>query len=107
MGIEFRRDRAFYYRKVRRGDWVVSRYVGGGMLGHAAALMDEEGREAERAEAAATWRAERARMEEQERAAIAYSDQVEARVREMLEAAGYHRPKRRWRKRRVQAPKAG
>jgi hypothetical protein len=106
MGIEFRRDRAYYYRKRRVGGRVVSEYAGGGLLALSAMERAEEGR-AERAAADAAWRAERARMEEEERAAVAYCDGVEAQVREMLTSAGYHRPKRRWRKRRVQAPKVG
>ena len=102
MGIEYRRGRPYLYHKVRRGGRVVSEYVGGGLLALAAAERDGDAR-AERAEAAAAWRAERERMEAEDRAASDYFDRVEAQVREMLEAAGYHRPKRQWRKRRGRA----
>ena len=105
MGVEYHQGRAYYYRKERVGDRVVSRYIGGGLLAVAAAELDGDAR-AERAAAAEAWRVERERMEDEERAAVAYCDRVEAQVREMLTAMGYHRPKRRWRKRRVQAPKA-
>jgi hypothetical protein len=105
MGIEFRRDRAYYYRKRRVGGRVVSEYAGGGLLALVARERAEEGR-AERAAADAAWRAERARMEEAERAAVAYCDQIEARAREMLTAMGYHRPKRQWRKRRGRVEEA-
>ncbi len=106
MGIEFRRDRAYYYRKRRVGGRVVSEYAGGGLLALDARERAEGGR-AERAAADAAWRAERERLEAEERAAAGYFDLVEARVRETLTAAGYHRPKRQWRKRRVQDSKAG
>jgi hypothetical protein len=106
MGIEFRREGAYYYRKRRVGGRVVSEYAGGGLLALAARERAEEGR-AERAAAGAAWRGERERLEAEERAAAGYFDLVEAQVREMLTSAGYHRPKRRWRKRRVQAQKAG
>jgi hypothetical protein len=99
MAIEFRGGHAYYYRKRWRGGRVVSEYVGGGLL---ALIVAEraEAEHAERAAAAEAWRAERTRLEAEDRAHAEYFDAVEARVREMLTAAGYHRPKRRWRKRR-------
>lgn len=106
MGIEYHQGRPYFYRKVRRGGRVVSEYVCGGMLAAGMAELAEDGR-AERAAADEAWRAERERMEAEERACVAYFDAVEARVREMLTAAGYHRPKRRWRKRRVRIDDAG
>lgn len=106
MAIEFRGDHAYYYRKRWRDGRPVSEYVGGGILGLIVAEQDEAER-AERAEAEAAWRAERARMEEEDRTHAEYFDRVEAQVREMLLAAGYHRPKRRWRKRRGRPEDAG
>src|SRR5687768_12011771 len=101
MGVEYHQGRAYYYRKVRRDGRPTSEYVGGGVLA-LLAMERAEKEHAERSAADASWRAERARMEEQERAAVAYCDQVEAQAREMLTAMGYHRPKRhRWRKRRA------
>lgn len=105
MGIEIRGDHAYYYRKHWRDGRCVSEYVGGGIL--ALVVAEREMKEqAGRAEAAAAWRAERARMEEQEAACVAYFDAVEAQAREMLTAMGYHRPKRQWRKRRGKRTKA-
>jgi hypothetical protein len=106
MGIEARRGRAYYYRKERCGDRVISRYVGGGELGLALATMDGEDRAAarlDRERAAELWRVERERMEAEDREFAEYFDRVEMQVREMLTAAGYHRPKRQWRKRRGRA----
>jgi hypothetical protein len=102
MGIEFRGGHAYFYRKRWRDGRPVSEYVGGGLLALAAAERDEDAR-AERAGEMAAWRAERGRLEEEDRAFAEYFDRVEALASAMLTAAGYHRPKRQWRKRRVDA----
>jgi hypothetical protein len=99
MGIEIRRGNPYFYRKVRRGGRVVSEYVGGGLLGLAGAREDEDAR-AERQREVEFWRAKRERMEDEERAIAGDFDRVEARVREVLTAAGYHRLRGEWRKRR-------
>ena len=77
MAIEFRGGGAYYYRKRREGDRVVSEYVGGGLIGLIVAQDDEDARAA-RAEAEAAWRAERSRMEDEDRAFAEYFDRVEA-----------------------------
>ena len=46
MAIEFRGGGAFYYRKRREGDRVVSEYVGGGLVGLIVAQDDEGDRAA-------------------------------------------------------------
>jgi hypothetical protein len=63
------------------------------------ALMDEEER-AERDEQRAELRAEREALEADERILSEYFDLVEDLARCALYAAGYHRPKREWRRRR-------
>ncbi len=99
MGIELRRGSPYLYRKERHGDRVVSRYVGGGLLGLAGLMLDEEER-VERQREADAWRAERERLEAEDRAVADDFDRVEAQVRAMLTAAGYHRLRGEWRKRR-------
>ncbi len=105
MGIEDRRGRPFFYRKVRRGGRVVSEYVGGGMLAMGMAELAEADR-VERAEATGAWRAERTRLEAEDRAFAEYFDRVESQACAMLTSAGYHRPKRQWRKRRGKVEEA-
>jgi hypothetical protein len=97
MGIELRRGSPYLYRKRRVGDRVVSEYVGGGLLAMAGAMMDEEDREERRREADA-WRAERERLEAEDRAVADDFDRVEAEARRILAEAGYHRTRGRWRK---------
>jgi len=97
MGIEIRRGSPYLYRKERHGDRVVSRYVGGGLLALIVAEQDEAER-AERAAVADAWRAERKRMEAEDRAFADDFDRVEAEARRILAEAGYHRTRGRWRK---------
>jgi hypothetical protein len=99
MGIELRRGNPYFYRKVRRGGRVVSEYAGAGVLGLAGAMMAEDDR-VERRREVELWRAERERMEDEDRAIAGDFDRVEVRVREVLAAAGYHRLRGEWRKRR-------
>ena len=105
MGIEYRRGRPYFYRKVRRGGRVVSEYAGGGALGQCLSLMAEADR-IDRDGLAELWRMERRRMEDEERAFADYFDRVEAVAREALAAAGYHHHKGQWRKRRAQGNEA-
>ncbi len=101
MGIEYRRGRPYFYRKVRRGGRVVSEYAGGGELAECLASLAESDRMRREADAEHS-RAERKRLEDEERAVADAFDRVEAQARAMLESAGYHQPKGRWRKRRGQ-----
>jgi hypothetical protein len=99
MGIELRRGSPYLYRKERHGDRVVSRYVGGGLLALAGAMMDEEER-LERQREADAWRAERERLQAEDRAVADDFDRVETEVRALLTAAGYRRTRGEWRRRR-------
>jgi hypothetical protein len=99
MGLERRGDRVYYYRKVRRGDRVVSGYMGSGTNARLMARLDEVDRERSRAERE-EWMAERERLDAVETGAVDFCDRVDALVAELLEAAGYHRHKSgEWRKR--------
>ena len=102
MGIEYRRGRPYFYRKVRRGGRVVSEYAGAGELAECLAMLAESDR-TERDGDAERLRIERTRLEDEERAVADGFDRVEAQARAMLESAGYHQPKGRWRKRHGQA----
>lgn len=69
------------------------------MLGLERAMMDAEDRD-ERQREADDWRAVRERLEAEDRAIADDFDRVEALVRATLTAAGYHRLRGEWRKRR-------
>ncbi len=102
MGIELRRGKPYYYRKVRRGAQVVSRYGGSGEFGQILWMIDEAER-IEREGEAEQRRAEWKRLEDEDRAFAGYFDRVEVQARAILTAAGYHQHKGQWRKRRGQA----
>ena len=102
MGIEYRRGRPYFYRKVRRGGRVVSEYAGGGAIAECLAMLAETDRN-ERERDAERSRIERKHLEDEERAYADDFDRVEAQARALLESAGYHQPKGRWRKRHGQA----
>ena len=101
MGWEKRERGGLYYTRSRKvGGRVVREYVGGGILGHLAALQDAQERR-RREEEAALWKEERARLE----ALIAPVDQlceiVEILSQATLLAAGFRRHQRgEWRRKR-------
>ena len=97
MAWEYRDGNRYYYRKRREGKRVVSEYVGGGLAGELSEIYDNE----------AKWKAERNREELQQTKANAakIDEQVkeasrytEAMTRAVFLLAGYHAPRRQWRK---------
>ena len=101
MGWEKRERGGLYYTRTRKvGGRVVREYVGGGILGHIAALQDAQERR-RREEEAELWREERDRLE----ALITPVDQLcevtEILLRATLLAAGFKRHQRgEWRRKR-------
>jgi hypothetical protein len=95
---------SYYYHNRRIGRRVVSRYMGHGPVGERAEMVDAAIREA-RAMLDSTERAEReaeaAELEAEDAEVAGVSAVVDAVVVAALEAAGYHRHKRQWRKRRA------
>jgi len=91
----------YYTRSFRVNGRVVREYVGKGQAGELAALEDQREREQRRL-------AREARDEERRELSVmtealeALAAETEARVRETLEEAGYHRHKGQWRKKRDQ-----
>ena len=100
MGWKQINGRLYYYRTVRDGGRVRSKYLGSAESGALFAQLDSldrEEREVKRAEE----RAERERAEAEDRAVAEWFDQVEVLAQAALVAAGYHQHKRgEWRKRR-------
>ena len=99
MGWETRGSRRYFYRKHWNGGQVISEYVGTGAIGELAVLQDQQ----RRADRCRRREAVRARIRdgqaidaELERAA----DKLRAAATILLEAAGYHRHKGTWRRKR-------
>ena len=95
MAWEGRSGRTYYYRKYRLGDQVVSEYVGAGQLAETAAALDTLEKELRRAEREA-WEARLAldaRIDE-------LCDLLSTLACAALLAAGCHRHRGQWRKKR-------
>lgn len=99
MGWEQRRGRSYYYRKVRKGGRVRSEYVGSGMLAQLCAESDGCDRQ-ERAAKRAADRATRQGEAEIDRQLADAESALGAMTHATLYAAGYHKHKGQWRKRR-------
>ncbi len=99
MAMEQRNGRPYYYRKMRIGGRVHSVYAGSGDLATLWALMDAEKREEQSAEREAM-KAEEDREREEERGVADWFDRVEAAADAAMFAAGFHRHKGQWRRRR-------
>jgi hypothetical protein len=100
MGWENRLRGGRYYTRSRKvGGRVVREYVGTGLIAELSAQMDAEERE-ERVQARAAVRAERDRDRAQEKALTDYCRTVGEVLAEALLAAGYHKHKGQWRRKR-------
>jgi hypothetical protein len=99
MAWEERGGRRYYYRKVWKDGRCFTVYEGPGIVGHLAEERDRVERKAARA-ASVTLRAERAALDEVDAMIDEDWRGVKAAVDDALEAAGYHRHKRQWRRRR-------
>ena len=99
MAWETRGGRRYYYRKVWKDGRCFSVYEGGGVVGElkAAAAEEERARESGRARDV---RAELAALDAVDAMIDREWRAVKAAADELLEAAGYHRHKRQWRRRR-------
>jgi hypothetical protein len=99
MAWERRGESLYYYRSVREGEKVRKEYVGRGEIAEALAHADETIRRS---------RAERIRREDEElervRLLVSCADELhetaEALARAEMVAAGYHRHKGEWRRRK-------
>jgi hypothetical protein len=89
----------YYYRSVRSGGEVVSEYLGGGEAAGLIARIEAIEREQKEARRYHE-RAERKRGEDEDRKLSEWFDGIEAVADLAMEAAGYHRHKGQWRRRR-------
>lgn len=101
MGWEKRERGGPYYTRSRKiGGRVVREYVGGGMLGHIAALHDAQERRL-REEEAAWWKEERERLEALVAPVEKLCEATEILYRAALLSAGFRRHQRgEWRRKR-------
>jgi hypothetical protein len=99
MGWELRRGRPYYYRKVRKGGRVRSKYVGSGLVAQICAGDDDD----KRRDLAVKRAADRATRQGEaaiERQLGAVESALSSMTHATLFAAGYHKHKGQWRKRR-------
>jgi hypothetical protein len=93
---------AYYYRVRRDGERIRKGYCGNGRLGQLAAQLDEIERR-QRAETAAYWKGERERLEREAVFLRELEEAAEVLAQAHLIAAGYHKHKGEWRRRREQS----
>src|ERR1017187_850093 len=99
MSWEQRRGRSYFYRKVRVGGRVRSKYVGSGIVGQLCAADDEDKRRNRQAKRAAE-RATRHAEAEIDRHLAEVELALAGMTYATLSAAGYHQHKGQWRKKR-------
>ena len=99
MGIERRNNNVYYYRTTRCGSVVKRAYVGCGPFALAAAQLDADSREWERGAERAR-RAREAELKAQTAEFARWMASADGAVAVAMRAAGWHRVRRQWRKRR-------
>jgi hypothetical protein len=99
MSWEQRRGRSYLYRKVREGGRVRSKYLGTGLLAQMSAEEDDEKRRQHSIQRTAA-RAARQAEAQIDRQLASVESAIAALTQAALSAAGYHRHKGQWRKRR-------
>lgn len=104
MGWEERKGKLYYYAKEREGGRVVSRYLGAGELARFAQMM-EKSRHEERGCYQEAWRRERGALERADRDAADLFAAADELMEAALFAAGFHKHKRQWRRKRCPARK--
>src|SRR5215217_8358730 len=99
VALEQRNGNLYYYRSVRHGERVRRVYCGSGQIGAIMARLDEQRRQ-ERALEAAALRAELEDLQALSSPLEVLSEVAEVLARAHLVAAGCHRHKGEWRRRR-------
>jgi hypothetical protein len=99
MGWKTINGRQYYYKSERQGGRVKSTYFGAGESAQLISLLlleDRAEREAERDQR----RAEREEYESEEKVVAEWFDDVQAVADAAMVAAGFHKPKGQWRRKR-------
>jgi len=100
MGWKRINGREYYYKSERVGGQIKSTYYGSGELASLIAILDAEAREEREAERR-RHRAEREGSEEEERTIAEWFDEVQAVADAAMIAAGFHKHRGQWRRRRA------
>jgi hypothetical protein len=100
MGWKRINGREYYYKSERVGGRVKSTYYGFGELASAIAILDAEAREEREAERRRQ-RAEREESEVEEGAVAGWFDGVQAVADAAMIAAGFHKHRGQWRRKRA------
>src|SRR3954451_24302330 len=98
MGWDRQGQRRYYSRSRKVGGRVIREYVGGGAVGEAAQLQDQE-RRLERQRQRDREQQQRQQILAADRALDAFADRVDTLTAAALYAAGLHRHRRQWRRR--------
>lgn len=101
MAWEQRRGRSYYYRKLRTGRRVRSQYVGAELRAQMAAAADEDQRRHRAAQRAADRTARQAEAQI-DRQLASVESAIAAMTHAALLAAGYHKHRGQWRKKRYE-----
>ena len=99
MAWEQRRGQSYFYRKVREGGRVRSKYVGGGIVAQICAGDDNDKRR-ERDTQRTAYRAARHAEAQIDRQLADVESAIVAMTHATLFAAGYHKHNGQWRKKR-------
>ena len=100
MGWKRINGREYYYRCEREAGRVTTTYVGAGDLGHLSEMLDAELRAEREAEREAV-RVEREEANVEEQAISEWFDGVQAVADAAMVAAGFHKHKGQWRRKRT------
>jgi hypothetical protein len=100
MGWKQINGRQYYYKSERVGGRVQSTYYGSGELASLVATLDTEAREEREAERRDR-RAEREQADAEERAVAEWFDEVQAVADAAMIAAGFHKHRGQWRRKRA------
>ena len=99
MAWEQRSGSSYYYRKERRGKRVVSRYIGGGLIGQICADNDAQERQKRKMEHSFL-KADRLQEEETDAHMEYATHLIKSIVETCLMAAGIHNHRGEWRRKR-------
>ena len=99
MSWEQRRGRSYYYRKMREGERVRSKYLGAGIVAQICA-GDDDAKRRDRAAQRAADRAARHAEAQIDRQLAGVESAIAAMTHAALLAAGFHKHKGQWRKKR-------
>jgi hypothetical protein len=97
MGIEYRNGKPYYYRKKRKGDKIVSVYVGSGELAEIASTFDKEAQYEKNLNKQKHLK-EEVQFQKMDKEVVAFAQIINELFTSVALANGYYKHKRQWRK---------